>query len=143
MLARSIGGLGDLGTGTCSGLAHEQRPYCQAATAATTSTAATGSATTTATRDSSTAAAAPDSTASTAAASTAAASGKLYTCFRNVGVFLVEDIERRQTHTGESPLAGGNGSRRARIVCQYVCWRSSCCRGGCHRQRHPGSADSW
>src|SRR5262249_12388666 len=63
------------------------------------------------------AAAAADSSASAAAAAAAAASSKFFPKSRRSGVFLVEDVERRQADVGdffltECDLGRGRGPRR-------------------------------
>jgi hypothetical protein len=89
------------------------------------------------------AAASAASAASAAATSAAATSGKLLTELERSGVFLVEDIERRQADVRDFFVTESDNLTRCRIRRRHIRYRSAgrCgCSGAHHRQRDPGES---
>lgn len=81
--------------------------------------------------------------AAVAAVSTVSAFCQLYVFAELVrsGIFLVEDIERRQADVGDFLFAESNFVTRYGGLQWYICCRRGC--GGCaacHRQRHTGKS---
>jgi hypothetical protein len=112
-------------------------PSATSAAKATSATKETPSATKATSAASATSAPAPSATSATTASATPR---KFSADFRCSGVFLVEDIERRQIHVRDFLLMESNFVTRCSVIRRYICPRpTGFCRCAARQcQRHPG-----
>ena len=112
-------------------------PSATSAAKATSATKEAPSATKATSAASATSAPAPSATSATTASATPR---KFFADFRCSGVFLVEDIERRQIHVRDFLLMECNFVTRCSVIRRYICPRPTGLCGCAARQRqgHPG-----